>query len=177
MLTADSRRRILSASENLRRPDEVERKLSGMQEYRYLRETVYPQLRSVSFDFHLHRVGMQKDTVHTTELDTVYMAGLEALKNLDYRTAVEKLRPYRDYNSALAFMCADYNHSALDVLDGLDDTDAKVCYLKAMILSRLGVPDEAMKYFELCLAYDPYMQYRANLDPEMSDLIKRTNPK
>lgn len=177
MLTADSRRRILSASENLRRPDEVERKLSGMQEYRYLREKVYPQLRSVSFDFHLHRVGMQKDTVHTTELDTVYMAGLEALKNLDYRTAVEKLRPYRDYNSALAFMSADYNHSALDVLDGLDDTDAKVCYLKAMILSRLGVPDEAMKYFELCLAYDPYMQYRANLDPEMSDLIKRTNPK
>jgi len=177
MLTADSRRRILSASENLRRPDEVERKLSGMREYRYLRETVYPQLRSVSFDFHLHRVGMQKDTVHTTELDTVYMAGLEALKNLDYRTAVEKLRPYRDYNSALAFMSADYNHSALDVLDGLDDTDAKVCYLKAMILSRLGVPDEAMKYFELCLAYDPYMQYRANLDPEMSDLIKRTNPK
>lgn len=177
MLTADSRRRILSASENLRRPDEVERKLSGMQEYRYLREKVYPQLRSVSFDFHLHRVGMQKDTVHTTELDTVYMAGLEAMKNLDYRTAVEKLRPYRDYNSALAFMSADYNHSALDVLDGLDDTDAKVCYLKAMILSRLGVPDEAMKYFELCLAYDPYMQYRANLDPEMSDLIKRTNPK
>lgn len=168
-----ARNRILALTEELGRPDEVEEDISGMAEYRYLREKIYPQLRSVSFDFHLHRAGMQKDTVHTTELDTVYMAGVEALRNLDYKTAVEMLRPYRDYNSALAFMAADYNHSALDVLDGLDDTDARVCYLKALILSRLGVPDEAMKYFELSLAYDPYLEHRANLDPEMSELVRK----
>ena len=168
-----ARNRILALTEELGRPDEVEEDISGMAEYRYLREKIYPQLRSVSFDFHLHRTGMQKDTVHTTELDTVYMAGVEALRNLDYKTAVEMLRPYRDYNSALAFMAADYNHSSLDVLDGLDDTDARVCYLKALILSRLGVPDEAMKYFELSLAYDPYLEHRANLDPEMSDLVRK----
>ena len=168
-----ARKKIMALTEDMRRPDDVERKISEMPEYRYLREKVYPKLRSVSFDFHLHRAGMQKDTVHTTELDTVYMAGLEALKNLDYKKAVEKLRPYRDYNSALAFMSADYNHSALDVLDGLDDRDAKVCYMKALILSRLGVIEEAAKYFDLALAYDPYMEHRANLDPEMLDLVKR----
>lgn len=168
-----ARNRILALTEELGRPDEVEEDISGMAEYRYLREKIYPQLRSVSFDFHLHRAGMQKDTVHTTELDTVYMAGVEALRNLDYKTAVEMLRPYRDYNSALAFMAADYNHSSLDVLDGLDDTDARVCYLKALILSRLGVPEEAMKYFELSLAYDPYLEHRANLDPEMSELVRK----
>lgn len=168
-----ARNRILALTEELGRPDEVEEDISGMAEYRYLREKIYPQLRSVSFDFHLHRAGMQKDTVHTTELDTVYMAGVEALRNLDYKTAVEMLRPYRDYNSALAFMAADYNHSSLDVLDGLDDTDARVCYLKALILSRLGVLDEAMKYFELSLAYDPYLEHRANLDPEMSELVRK----
>ena len=172
VLEEASRRKILSAADDLRRPDEAERKLSFMPEYRYLREKVYPQLRSVSFDFHLHRAGMQKDTVHTTELDTAYMAGLKALESLDYRKAVEILRPYRDYNSALAFMAADYNHSALDVLEDLDDTDSRVCYMKALILSRLGVPDEAMKYFELALTYDPYLEYRANLDPEMSVLVK-----
>ena len=166
-----SRRKILSAADDLRKPDEAEGRLSLMPEYRYLREKVYPQLRSVSFDFHLHRAGMQKDTVHTTELDTAYMAGLAALENLDYRKAVEVLRPYRDYNSALAFMAADYNHSALDVLEELDDRDSRVCYLKALILSRLGVHDEAMKYFELALTYDPYLEYRANLDPEMSALV------
>ena len=173
VLDETSRRKILSLTEDLRRPDDVEGRLAAMQEYRYLREKIYPQLRSVSFDFHLHRAGMQKDTVHTTELDTAYMAGLEALKSLDYKRAVEALRPYRDYNSALAFMSADYNHSALDVLEGLDDRDSRVCYMKALILSRLGVPDEAMKYFELALAYDPYLEYRANLDPEMSGLVKK----
>lgn len=167
-----ARKKILAMTEELGRPDEVEEDISCMAEYRYLREKIYPQLRSVSFDFHLHRAGMQKDTIHTTELDTVYMAGVEALQNLDYKTAVEKLRPYRDYNSALAFMAADYNHSSLDVLDGLDDTDARVCYLKALILSRLGVPEEAMKYFELSITYDPYLEHRANLDPEMSELVK-----
>lgn len=166
-------KRILAVTDGMKDPDVAERKLSRMAEYRYLRERIYPKLRSVSFDFHLHRVGMQKDTVHTTELDTVYMAGLDALKELDYKKAVALLRPYGDYNSALAFMSADYNHSALDVLNRLDDRDPKVCYLKAMVLSRLEMPDEAMKYFELSIAYDPYMEYRANLDPEMFSLVKK----
>jgi tetratricopeptide (TPR) repeat protein len=134
-------------------------------------EKIYPKLRSVSFDFHLHRVGMLKDTVHTTELDTVYMAGVEAMKQLDYKRAVTILRPYDDYNAALAFMSADYNHSALDVLGRLDDKDPKVCYLMAMVLIRLEQFEEAKKYFELCLAYDPYMKHRANLDPEMYKLV------
>lgn len=166
-------KRILAVTDGMKDPDVAERKLSRMAEYRYLRERIYPKLRSVSFDFHLHRVGMQKDTVHTTELDTVYMAGLDALQELDYKKAVALLRPYGDYNSALAFMSADYNHSALDVLNRLDDRDPKVCYLKAMVLSRLEMPDEAMKYFELSIAYDPYMEYRANLDPEMFSLVKK----
>lgn len=174
LLDDAARKKILHLTTDLRRPDDVEKKLSSMKEYQYLRGKIYPQLRSVSFDFYLHRAGMQKDTVHTTELDTVYMEGLEALRNLDYKKAVEKLRPYRDYNSALAYMSAEYNHSALDVLDELDDKDAKVCYVKAIILSRLGMSDEAMKYYRLSLAYDPYLEYRANLDPEMSGLINQS---
>jgi tetratricopeptide (TPR) repeat protein len=154
-------------------PDLRERQLARLGEYRYLREKLYPQLRSVRFDFHLHRAGMVKDTVHTTELDTIYMAGVQALKELDYKRAVKILRPYDDYNAALAFMSADYNHSALDVLGRLDDKDAKVCYLKAMVLSRLEQTVEAMKYFELALAYDPYLEHRANLDPEMHVLVNK----
>jgi tetratricopeptide (TPR) repeat protein len=116
---------------------------------------------------------MEKDTVHTSELDTLYMAGIRALKELDYKKAVAILRPYDDYNAALAFMSADYNHSALDVLNRLDDTDPKVCYLKAMVLSRLEMLDEALKYFSLSLAYEPTLQYRANLDPEMFRVVNK----
>lgn len=173
VMKADARKRILEVTEDLSDPDFAEEQLAAMPEYRYLREKIYPQLRSVSFDFHLHRAGMQKDTLHTTEPDTTYMAGVDALRDLDYKKAVEILRPYRDYNSALAFMAAGYDHSALDVLNDLDDRDARVCYLKALILSRLGVPEEALKYYELSLTYDPYMEHRANLDPEMSELLDK----
>ena len=93
------------------------------------------------------------------------------MKDLDYKKAVSILRPYDDFNAALAFMSADYNHSALDVLDRLDDREAKVCYLKAMVLVRLEQKEEAMKYFKLAIAYDPYLEHRANLDPEMYDLV------
>jgi hypothetical protein len=70
-------------------------------------------------------------------------------------------------------MSADYNHSALDVLSRLDDTDAKVCYLKAMVLSRLDQMDEALKYFALSIAYEPGLKYRANLDPEMFRVVNK----
>ena len=177
VLVPGERKRILRVIEEMDNPDVAERKLSGMPQYRYLREKIYPKLRSVSFDFYLHRIGMIKDTVHTMELDTLYLRGIDALRNLDYKEAVTLLRPYRDYNSALAFMSADYNHSALDVLNALDDTQPRVCYLKAIIMSRLGLKDEALKYFELGVAYDPSLEHRANLDPELFDIVKLRNSK
>lgn len=119
------------------------------------------------------RKRMLKDTAHVSVPDTVYMAGLEALKCMDYKKAVELLRPYKDYNAALALVSADYNHSALEILNSLENTDAKVCYLKSLVLSRLGVAEEAMKYFELSIAYDPSLEFRANLDPEMSEVVRR----
>lgn len=174
VLGKDVKNRVLSLAElSSSDPDMAEKSLSCLPQYRYLREKLYPKLRSVRFDFHLHRVGMQKDTVHTAELDTVYMSGIMALKELDYKKAVSILRPYDDYNAALAFVSADYNHSALDVLSRMDDEDARVCYLKAMVLSRLERMDEALKYFTLSLAYEPGLKYRANLDPEMYRVLTK----
>ena len=167
--------RILDMTEDLKCPDVVEKRLAALPQYRYLREKIYPQLRSVRFDFHLHRAGMVKDTIHTTELDTVYMSGLRALSEHDYKKAVSILRPYDDYNSALAYTSAGYNHSALDVLGRQAMDDPKVCYLMALLLSRLEQYAEALKYFELCIAYDPYMEHRANLDPEMAELVRLRN--
>ena len=175
ILSSGSVDEIIEIINSVKDPDLAEKRLSVLRDYRYLREKLYPKLRSVSFDFHLHRVGMQKDTVHTTELDTVYMSGIEAMKELDYKRAVTILRPYDDYNAALAFMSADYNHSALDVLGRLDDKDPKVCYLMAMVLVRLEQYAEARKFFDLCIAYDPYMRHRANLDPEMYELVGKDN--
>lgn len=170
---SDAVKKKIRSQEKLaaKRPDAAEASISKMPEYRYLREKIYPKLRCVKFEFYLHRVGMVKDTVHTTEIDTVYMAGLEALRSMDYKRAVTLLKSYRDYNSALALVSADYNHTAYDVLQSLDATDPRVCYLMAIILSRLEQDAEASKYLQLAIAYDPMLRYRANLDPELSGYI------
>ncbi len=150
--------------------DRREAVLRRSPDYRYIREKLYPRLRTVSFDFHLHRRGMVKDTVHTTELDTLYARGVERLRELDYPEAVRILRPYRDYNTALAFASAGYDHSAWDVLEFLPSASARVCYLKALVLSRLGRWGEARREFAAALEMEPSLRYRANLDPEMEHL-------
>lgn len=151
-------------------PDAREMRLRKMECYRHLREHVYPALRTVRFDFHLHRRGMVKDTVHTTELDTAYMRGVQCLKNLDYPAAVALLRPYRDYNAALAFASAGYDHSAWDILAELPDSSARLCYIKALVLSRLGMKGDAKAMLRKAIELEPSMRYRANLDPELENL-------
>jgi hypothetical protein len=136
-----------------------------------MREKIYPKLRSVKFEFHMYRVGMVKDTIHTTEIDSVYMSGVDALRNMDYKQAVSLLKPYRDYNSAVALASADYNHTALDVLQGLPSDNPRVCYLMALVLSRLGQKKEASEYLDLAIAYDSQLKYRVNLDPELSGYV------
>lgn len=173
VLAPDRKSALLEIITDSSAPDEKERRLSACPEYRYLREKIYPSLRTVRFGFHLHRAGVEKDTVHTTELDTLYMRGVEALKNLDYKEAASILRPYRDYNAALALAASGYNLTALDILDSMKDPNAKALYLQAVINARLGDMTKAVECFESSMALDPAMLYRANLDPELSDIAAR----
>lgn len=158
----------------VRDPDTRERGLSATPYYPRMRTVLYPRLRTVRFDFHLHRKGMVKDTVHTTVLDTVYMRGLQAIKDRDYRTAVTLLRPYDDYNAAVAFCCMDYNESALAILERLERTPA-VNYLLAIVHSRKGEDQDAVQHYLDACGQDPSYVHRGNLDPEISGLIDRYN--
>ena len=122
---------------SVREPDLREQRLQKLPSYRHIRESLYPRLRTVRFDFHLHRKGLQKDTIHTTVVDTAYMRGLQAIRDREYEQAVTLLRPYKDYNTAVAFCALDYNASALEVLEPMERTD-KVLYLLAILYSRRG---------------------------------------
>ena len=137
--------------------------------YRHLREKIYPRLRTVKFDFYLHRKDMLKDTVHTTVIDSTYMAGVQAVRDRDYETAVTLLRPYQDYNSAVAFCALDYNASALAILERLPKTD-KVNYMLAIVYSRLGETEKAVRCYEEACRMNPGFVHRGNLDPEISRL-------
>ena len=151
--------------------DRREKELSGTPMYRHLREVLYPRLRTVRFDFHLHRKGMVQDTVHTTELDTLYMAGVQAIRDRDYKRALDILRPYQDYNTAVACCLLDYNASAMAILAPLDRTP-QVDYLLAILFSRRGEDEKAVQHYLDACRKEPSYRHRGNLDPEISALIK-----
>ena len=151
--------------------DALEEGLRRQPYYRYLREQVYPRLRTVRFDFHLHRKGMVKDTVHTTELDTTYMLGVQAIRDRDYERAVTYLRTYADYNTAVAYCALDYNASALSILETLEPT-AEVLYMRAVVYTRLGRVQEAVQCYVNSCELNPAYVHRGNLDPEIAALIK-----
>lgn len=153
-------------------PDLRERALQALPSYRHLRETVYPRLRTVGFRFYLHRRGMVKDTIHTTVTDTLYEHGVAALKDHDYQRAVTLLRPYKDFNAALACSAMEYNHSALAILEALPDTP-KAEYLRAVLYSREGDDQAAVQHYLNAVRADRSFIFRGNLDPEIAVLISK----
>lgn len=171
VLTGEQKQQYASLL-NVRNEDERESLLKKESFYRYMRETLYPKVRTVRFDFFLHRKGMVKDTVHTTELDSTYMAGVQAIRDRDYEAAITLLRPYNDYNTAIAYCSMDYNASAMAILKGLDRT-AQVNYMLALLYSREGDDENAVQCYLHAVAQEPSYRFRGNLDPEISALVKR----
>ena len=170
-LTEDQKESYFSLA-SMRDIDARERSMQSKPYYRHLREHLYPRLRTVRFDFHLHRRGMVKDTVHTTVLDTAYMNGVQAIRDRDYERALTALRPYNDYNTAIAYLCMDYNASALQILEKLEKT-AQVNYMLAVLYSRRGDEQKAVECYIRACSQDPTYVHRGNLDPEISVLIRR----
>jgi hypothetical protein len=152
--------------------DERERRMQSSSYYNYMKQNLYPRLRTVRFDFYLHRKGMIRDTIHTTELDTTYMKGVEALKNRDYKTALEYLRDYQDFNTAIAYVSLDYNASAMAILQELERTP-RVNYMLAVLYARKDDDAKAVQcYLDACKAEPSYV-FRGKLDPEIYFLIQR----
>lgn len=153
-------------------PDARETAMRSDRQYKYYREVLYPKVRTVKFAFHLHRKGMVQDTVLTTVLDTAYMNGVQAIRDRDYEKAITLLRPYNDYNTAIAYCSMDYNASAMAVLEKLERT-APVNYMLAVLHSRKGEDREAVECYLRSCQQDPSYVFRGNLDPEISALIKQ----
>ena len=171
VMTEDEKKSYISYAE-IKDIDQRERSLQSLGCYRHMREKLYPRLRTVRFDFHLHRKGMVKDTVHTTVLDTAYMNGVQAIRDRDYEAALTLLRPYNDYNTAIAYLCMDYNASAMQILESLEKT-AQVNYMLAVLYSRRGDEQKAVECYVRSCSQDPTYIHRGNLDPEISVLIRR----
>lgn len=152
--------------------DARERALSRHRDYRYMREHLYPRLRLVKFNFYLHRKGMVRDTLITSEPDTAYMRGVKCLQEHDYEEALKILWPYRDYNTAVACVALDRNATAEEILAQLPES-AGGDYLMAIIRAREGDERSAAEHYIHACAREPSYVHRGNLDPEISALIRK----
>ena len=160
---------LLGAEKNPdRREAELRRRFP--KQYRDIRERLYPLLRAVNFKYDLRRVGMVKDTIHTTVPDTLYARGVELLNEREYNDALRILRPYEDRNTAVAMLSLGYDEQAYEVLCRLSE-EATVEYLKAIACARMGRIEEGQEAFRRACALQPNFEYRGNLDPEIRELI------
>ena len=141
-------------------------------EYAYIRSVIYPQLRAVNFRYNLRRKGMVKDTIHTTELDTIYARGVELLQKRKYAKALYILNDYNDRNTVVAHLSLDHNERAMELLATMPK-DAVTEYLRAIACSRLGRKAEGREHFLEACRLDGRMEYRGNLDPEIAELLKQ----
>ena len=153
-------------------PDERERAMRGESFYPYIKRAIYPRLRSVRFQFHLHRKGMVKDTVHTTIPDTVYREGLQALTDHDYERAFSLLKDYEDYNAGVAALALNRNAYARMILEKLPLTP-RIDYMLAILHAREGKVEAAVQHYLDACRKDPSLVYRGNLDPEIAELVRR----
>ena len=153
-------------------PDQRERALQRKDFYPYMVNTLYPKLRAVRFDFYLSRRFMDRDTVHTSVPDTLYMAGVQAIKDRMYEKAIDILMPYADFNTAVALSAADRDYTALSVLERLP-VSGRGEYLMAVLHSRLGDDAPAVQHYLNACGIDRSYVHRGNLDPEISELIDK----
>ena len=162
---------LIAAEKNPDRREQAIRKRFP-QEYAYIRSVIYPQLRAVNFRYNLRRKGMVKDTIHTTELDTVYARGVALLQKRKYAKALYILNDYNDRNTVVAHLSLDHNERAMELLATMPK-DAVTEYLRAIACSRLGRKAEGREHFLEACRLDGRMEYRGNLDPEIAELLKQ----
>lgn len=141
-------------------------------EYAYMFDHLYPVIRAVDFHFSLSRRGMKQDTVYTNEPDTAYGRGVKYLEKRKYAQALEILRPYDDVNTAIAYMSLGYDKAALRIFEKSAQT-AENKYMQAILQARLGNEEQAVRLLLTAVDMDGQMKFRANLDPELSELVKK----
>ena len=168
----EAQKQAYQARRKMPDPDRREQAMRTDDYYAYLSKELYPRLRNVVFAFRLHRRNMLKDTLHTTILDTTYMAGVQAIRDRDYKQALSLLRPYADFNTAIAYCCLDYNASALAILEKLERT-AEVNYMLALVYARGGDERSAVECYLHACSQNAAFVHRGNLDPEISALIRK----
>lgn len=166
---------ILDMLTNAVYPDKTEEDIKKLypNDYKIIREEIYPKLNRIDYFIELSRTDIEQDTIRETYRED-YAEAVQLLKNGEYMEALEILAPYGDYNAALCLVCMGYNDKAQNVLDRLPESP-KNEYLSAIIFARKKDDQEATKRLINACKLDPGLYDRIKLDSEVSELANRIN--
>lgn len=165
---------IAAKTQNATDPDKTEQEIRWQykKDYRIIRQEVYPKLRRMDISFFLSRPGMvAADTIQYAAKEG-YEEGLRLLMNREYEKALEILKNYPDYNTALCLACMGYNGRAYDILVKLEPNGNSE-YLLAIVTQRMGFRDTAVEHLLKAVELDQQKAYRWQLDSEMINLVNR----
>ncbi|MDO4706976.1 MAG: hypothetical protein Q4A61_00955 [Porphyromonadaceae bacterium] len=101
-----------------------------------------------------------------------YDEGLKRLAVRDYRGAIDILRFFPDFNSALCLTAMGHNDQALKLLEQLTPT-GKIEYLKAIIFSRRGDWASAKACLISAARLESVLAFKVDVDPEFVQLLEQ----
>lgn len=140
-------------------------------DYKYIKEYIYPCLRKVNFEFHLSRRNMVEEEMVTDVVDTLYANAVQLLQKRKYLDALYVLQEHDDWNAALCYMSMGYDQKAWKIFEREPESAPKY-YLMAILASRMGNKDQAYELFKNSCRLDQTNIYRGELDPEIAELMK-----
>lgn len=171
--TLTGKEAILQKMSRVSDPDKVEGEIRWgfKNEYKVIREEIYPLLRRVDLSFTMHRPNMEvPDSVHR-EYRRDYAGALRLLENKDYAGALAVLQKYADYNTALCLAGMGRRENAYTLLRGLEQTP-DVQYLSAIVLYQMKRKGEAAAMLMRACAADPEKILRISRDTDMKALVR-----
>ncbi|MBP5397109.1 MAG: hypothetical protein J6Y32_00510 [Bacteroidales bacterium] len=156
--------------------DKREAQLRKQPYFKHVKDSLYPRLRVVNFNFRMGRTDMKKDTIMTTKIDTVYKKGVDFLRECEYAQALPFLEQYPDdYNYAACLVGLERYAEAIKLLEKNKKRDADINYLLALAHTRNGNSKAAVACYLEAVKQDPAMKEKAMQEPDMADLIKKHN--
>lgn len=101
-----------------------------------------------------------------------YDEGIKRLAVRDYRGAVDILRFFPDFNSALCLTAMGHNDQALKLLEQLTPT-GKIEYLKAIIFARRADWSKAKAALMSAVKLESVLAFKVDVDPEFVGLLEQ----
>lgn len=157
-------------------PDQTEVNIKKMypQDYKIIRDSIYPLLSRADIVFNMKRQGVTEEVMVKVEERPDYAKALDLLQDRKYWDALDILSNYPDYNTALCLVCMGYNAKALELLETLDQT-GDTEYLLAILAVRSKDDNLAIEHLLKACELDSSKIYRASLDPEIVSLVDKYN--